>query len=214
MCELFEKLNSPFNREDYEYDKNNNRVYVNGQAVAERLNQALGVGYWKYEPHEIEVKSRHVRDNKEIEAVKALVKFSFYNRDLKEWVTFIDAGSQDLNARMWEGDAIKSAITDGMKKCASRIGVASDLYRGLIEFRNGKIVFPDSYYEYWKEASPSSSVVDSNSSVRPADAVDKLITSEQKGLLKEKIGAVSFAKYMNRSGGKMSVSEFEQLMAG
>jgi hypothetical protein len=39
------------------------------------------------------------------------LQFSFYNIELQEWVNFIDAGSEQ--------------IKPGMKKRASRIGVAS-----------------------------------------------------------------------------------------
>ena len=154
MCELFKKLNVPFNKNEYEYDDQNRNMYVNGQVVTERLNSVLGVGFWKYKPIEIEKYSRSGRENKVIDSVRVLLEFSFYNNDLKEWITFVDSGCQDLNQKMLEGDAIKSAITDAMKKCASRIGVASDLYKGLIKHENNKIIFPDSYYEFWGEQNP------------------------------------------------------------
>ncbi|WP_427340909.1 Rad52/Rad22 family DNA repair protein [Caloranaerobacter sp. DY30410] len=152
---LFERLNAPFKYDDYEYDSYGKKVYVKGQAVAERLNEVLGVGYWKYRPlpESIIVKDTGKKDKNgnKIFAVKVLVEFSFYNKELKEWIVFVDAGSQDLNAQMWEGDATKSAITDGMKKCASRIGVASDVYKGLIKAVNGKVVLPEHYRKYYEE---------------------------------------------------------------
>jgi hypothetical protein len=162
MCELFEKLNAPFRYEEYEYNKDDERVYVNGQAVAERLNQVLGVGYWSYKPVpgsiELIDTGRKNRNNEPIRTIKLLVQFSIYNKELNQWITFEDAGSQDLNARMGQGDATKSAITDGMKKCASRIGVASDLYKGLIRSRKdtyhpdgGYALLPDSYKEYYEK---------------------------------------------------------------
>lgn len=152
---LFERLNAPFKYDDYEYDSYGKKVYVKGQAVAERLNEVLGVGYWKYRPlpESIIVKDTGKKDKNgnKIFAVKVLVEFSFYNKEIKEWITFVDAGSQDLNAQMWEGDATKSAITDGMKKCASRISVASDVYKGLIKAVNGKVVLPEHYRKYYEE---------------------------------------------------------------
>lgn len=53
---------------------------------------------------------------------------------------------------MNEGDATKSAITDGMKKCASRLGIASDLYKGLITWDKQKqcIQVPEHYYSYYE----------------------------------------------------------------
>lgn len=85
--------------------------------------------------------------------IKIYVEFSFYNLDLQEWITLIDVGSEQVKAGMNEGDATKSAITDGMKKCASRIGVASDLYKGLINWdkQRQQIVIPDSYLAYYKQ---------------------------------------------------------------
>lgn len=159
MCELFEKLNEPFPYEDYEYNKEDDRVYVNGQAIAERLNRVLGVGYWCYEPIEnsIKVVQRKGYQDKVINMITLLVNFQFYNKDLKEWVKFTDAGSQDLNIKMTEGDGTKAAITDGMKKCASRIGVASDLYKGLIKSQKdpkhpdgGYAILPESYKTFYE----------------------------------------------------------------
>lgn len=152
---LFDDLNAPFPYSDYKYNEDDDRVYINGQAVAERLNQVLGVGYWSYEPFPDTVKkidTGKVNKAKEkIFAIVLLVNFKFYNKDLGEWITFTDAGSQELNRRMGEGDGTKSAITDGLKKCASRIGVASDLYKGLVTAKNKKVILPDSYKEYYQE---------------------------------------------------------------
>jgi hypothetical protein len=151
---LFEQLNKPFAYKDYEYNSNDERVYVNGQVVAERLNEVLGVGYWSYKPVEgtIEVIDTGKTDkNKEpIRMLSLLVEFRFYNKEIQQWVIFEDAGSQKMNARMLAPDATKSAITDGLKKCASRIGVASDLYAGRITTdSSGTVILPWTYREYY-----------------------------------------------------------------
>jgi hypothetical protein len=85
--------------------------------------------------------------------IKIYVEFSFYNPDLKEWITLTDVGSEQVKAGMNEGDATKSAITDGMKKCASRIGVASDLYKGLIGWDKQQqiITVPSQYKNYYEK---------------------------------------------------------------
>lgn len=145
---LFEKLNAPFPYDQYRYDKFNENVYVSGQAMAERLNKCLGVGYWRYEGL---YNTETMIEEGNFQRVKIYVKFSFYNHDLKEWIEFTDCGSEKIKKGMNNGDATKSAITDGMKKCASRLGVASDLYNGLITYdkQRGKVIIPSHYKEYY-----------------------------------------------------------------
>ena len=151
---LFQELNKPFAYNDYSYNSNDSMVYVGGQVVAERLNEVLGVGYWKYEPIFESIKTvdtgKKDRNGASIISLNLLIKFSIWNKEIQDWVTFIDSGSQKMNPKMQESDATKSAITDGMKKCASRIGVASDLYAGRISAdSNGKVILPYSYKDYY-----------------------------------------------------------------
>lgn len=150
LISLFARLNAPFPYADYHYDSFGGRCYISGQAVTERLNEVLGVGFWKYVGlYETE---KIVQDgNSKNYRVKIYVEFSLYNAELKEWITFIDVGSEQVKAGMNEGDATKSAITDGMKKCASRIGVASDLYKGMIRWdrQEQRIVVPERYEAYY-----------------------------------------------------------------
>jgi hypothetical protein len=148
---LFERLNAPFPYEEYLYDSFGDRCYISGQSVTERLNEVLGVGYWKYQG--LYDTEKIVQDpSGKNPRMKIYVEFSFYNPDLNEWITFVDVGSEQIKPGMNEGDATKSAITDGMKKCASRIGVASDLYKGLIRWDKQKqmIVVPSEYRSYYK----------------------------------------------------------------
>lgn len=156
MGDIFDKLNAPFRYEDYEVNKDDGRVYVKGQAVTERLNEVLGVGYWKYEPITESIKvidtGRKNKHNQPIKKMFLLVKFSFFNKETGEWINLVDAGSQDMNKMMEEGDATKSAITDGLKKCASRIGVASDLYKGEFQItKDNKVLLPARYKKYYEE---------------------------------------------------------------
>lgn len=149
---IFELLNAPFPYHEYQYDSFGDRCYITGQAVAERLNEVLGIGFWKYRGlYETE---RIVQDqNSKNPRLKIYVEFSLYNSDLGEWITFLDVGSEQVKSGMNEGDATKSAITDGMKKCASRIGVASDLYKGLISWdkQHQLIIVPNHYFNYYDE---------------------------------------------------------------
>lgn len=164
---LFEQLNAPFRYSEYEYSEEDNLVYINGQTIAQRLNEVLGVGYWCYKPVEIEKVDRKGRNDKDIEVMVVLVEFSFYNKELGQWVSFTDAGSQDMNVRMQKGDATKSAITDAMKKCASRIGVASDVYKGLIHHDKGAVVLPVSYKNYYDEKGWKDGLFDDGTGKQP-----------------------------------------------
>jgi hypothetical protein len=148
---LFQKLNAPFPYSEYRYDSFGDRCYISGQSVTERLNEIIGVGYWKYEGlHDTE---KVLQDsNGKNPRIKIFVRFSFYNDDLKEWISFVDVGSEQIKPGMHEGDATKSAITDGMKKCASRLGVGSDVYKGLITWdkQEKRIVIPNHYQLYYE----------------------------------------------------------------
>jgi hypothetical protein len=149
---LFERLNAPFPYSEYHYDSFGDRCYISGQSVTQRLNEALGVGYWKYQG--LFGTEKIVQDqNGKNPRVKIYVEFSFFNAELSEWIVFVDVGSEQIKPGMNEGDATKSAITDGMKKCASRIGVASDLYKGLIRWdkQNQTMAIPDHYHEYYEQ---------------------------------------------------------------
>lgn len=153
---LFEKLNQPFKYEDYSYNAMDKMVYVGGQVVAERLNEVLGVGFWKYEPiyESIKIVDTGKKDKNQatIYSMNLLIRFSFWNNDIHEWVSFVDSGSQKMNPKMQESDATKASITDGMKKCASRLGVASDLYAGRISANDqGILTLPYEYKAYYAE---------------------------------------------------------------
>ncbi|NTZ20975.1 hypothetical protein EXW96_26670 [Paenibacillus sp. JMULE4] len=149
---LFERLNAPFPYSEYRYDSFGDHCYISGQAVTERINEVLGVGFWKYRGLYETEKIIHDPNGKN-PRVKIYVEFSFFNQELKEWITFIDVGSEQIKPGMNEGDATKSAITDGMKKCSSRIGIASDLYKGLIIWDKQKqqVIVPDSYKAYYEK---------------------------------------------------------------
>lgn len=203
---LFERLNAPFPYSEYRYDSFGDHCYISGQAVTERINEVLGVGFWKYRG--LYDTEKIIQDpNGKNPRVKIYVEFSFYNQELKEWITFIDVGSEQIKSGMNEGDATKSAITDGMKKCSSRIGVASDLYKGLITWDKPKqqVIVPDSYMAYyerlgWEKAKdPDASKPiekQTNSSNRKNDLAQKLkskstpIQNQIKSLWQELAGSL------------------------
>lgn len=178
---LYERLNAPFPYSEYQYDAFGDHCYISGQSVIERLNEVLGVGYWKYEG--LYPTEKIIQDpNGKHPRVKIYVQFSFYNAELREWVTFTDVGSEQIKAGMHEGDATKSAITDGMKKCASRIGVASDLYKGMIRWDKQRqtILVPDHYQQYYqnkgwlKAEAPSARSANNQRTAKKTELTDKL----------------------------------------
>jgi len=187
---LFQRLNAPFPYSEYQYDSFGDRCYISGQAITERLNEVFGVGYWRYEGLYGTEKVIQEPNGKNLR-VKMYVLFSFYNIELQEWITFIDAGSEQVKPGMNEGDATKSAITDGMKKCASRIGVASDLYKGMITWDKQRqaIIVPDQYQQYYLDKGWAASNAD-NSIPSPASSNRSSKKSELTDKLKNKTSVV------------------------
>jgi len=185
---LFERLNAPFPYADYQYDRFGERCYISGQSITERLNEVLGVGFWKYRG--LYDTEKIVQDHNGKNArVKIYVEFSFFNKELQEWVIFIDAGSEQIKSGMNEGDATKSAITDGMKKCASRLGVASDLYKGLITWDAAQqhIVVPVAYQAYYEQKGwQKSTPVTTTASSSPASTSQEKKKQELTQKLKDK----------------------------
>jgi hypothetical protein len=106
---LFQQLNTPFPYSEYQYDSFGDRCYISGQSITERLNEVLGVGYWKYEGL-YETEKIIQESNGKNPRVKMYVRFSFFNSELQEWITFIDVGSEQIKPGMNEGDATKSVM--------------------------------------------------------------------------------------------------------
>ncbi|MNW38756.1 hypothetical protein D3C74_158300 [compost metagenome] len=201
---LFDQLNAPFPYSEYQYDSFGDRCYISGQSITERLNLVLGVGYWKYEG--LYDTEKIIQDpSGKNPRVKIYVQFSFYNSDLQEWITFIDTGSEQIKPGMNEGDATKSAITDGMKKCASRIGVGSDLYKGLITWdkKRQAINIPEHYQHYYLEkgwvtdtSPPSQTQIPNRRTSNKTELTDKLksktsaLSSQIKAVWQELAGSL------------------------
>jgi len=119
---LAEKLSAPFPPQAYEADDSRGfqLVGIKGAYVIERLNQVLGlcgIG-WAYTVNEIE-HEKHVT-----------VEVQLRWRVNGEWSEPIhQVGSSNIVGGRY-GDALKGAITDGVKKCASMLGVGIEAYKG------------------------------------------------------------------------------------
>lgn len=171
---LGEQLNLPFSYEEYGVNYEG-QVYISAQSVVERLNDVFGLLNWEMEPISIEV-------NQEYYSVSVLGELRVYDADRDRWVSRRQYGNDTMTIKRDETtptgqafeDAKKSAITDSLKKCASWIGVASDVYSNRLyaiskrksesayqtalqhfnlrreEYENGVVVLPDSYREYYE----------------------------------------------------------------
>jgi hypothetical protein len=171
--ELFNTLNLPFRYEDYSVNYEG-QAYIGQQNIADRLNEVLGIFNWELELKEINV-------NMETFSVSVLGCLRAYDEEGKRWITRTQYGNDTMTIKTGETepraqaieDAKKSAISDALKKCASWIGVASDVYQGKIgvirsndtryypilrkyglsndQFKNGVPVLPDFYKEYYQK---------------------------------------------------------------
>jgi hypothetical protein len=85
-------LNGPFPYDEYSFG---DRCYIAGQAVTKRLNELLGVGFWKYRGlHDTE---KIIEDQKSKNPrLKIYVEFNIYNPEINEWITYMDVGSEQV----------------------------------------------------------------------------------------------------------------------
>ncbi|SDP01762.1 Rad52/22 family double-strand break repair protein [Paenibacillus sp. yr247] len=171
---LFERLNAPFPYEEYSVN-HDGFVSVSPQATSDRLNEVFGPEGWK-----LEVAEQIVDMN--LFSVSILGKISIRD-ERAEWIEKAQFGDSTMVIQRSKTeptaqailDSKKKALSDAMKKCASLLGVASDVYRGrftvvrkdtvdykrlLVEFKlnsnskqfkEGIVLLPDHYQAYYLE---------------------------------------------------------------
>jgi hypothetical protein len=86
--------------------------------VVERLNDVFGLNGWRV--------TNHVVENGKMVVVRATLTVPEYGITVEQY------GGNDNPDR---GDAYKGACTDALSKCASYLGVAMDVYKGLRDER-------------------------------------------------------------------------------
>ncbi|RUS44990.1 Rad52/Rad22 family DNA repair protein [Cohnella sp. AR92] len=165
---IFEQLNAPFLYEEYAVN-HDGFVSVSPQATADRLNQVIGPLRWTFQIIDQNV-------DMEMFYVSIFGKIAIQNDD-GEWIEKSQFGDATMVIKRGErtptaqaiNDAKKKAASDCMKKCASLLSVASDVYRGRLtalrndsreyretasrlnldtnskQFKNGIVILPDSY---------------------------------------------------------------------
>ncbi|MBP1931792.1 Rad52/Rad22 family DNA repair protein [Ammoniphilus resinae] len=173
--DLFDQLNLPFRYEEYGVNYEG-QVYIGQQSVADRLNQILGIFNWELDLLEINVNMEHY-------SVSVLGCLRVFNPETQQWITRKQYGNDTMTIHRDETvprpqaieDAKKSAVSDALKKTASWIGVAADVYQGKLkavnakdrryhsilakfglnghefQYKNGVVFLPDSYRSYFDE---------------------------------------------------------------
>jgi len=122
-------LAEPFPDEAYEQDDSRGfpLTGIQGYFIIERLTEVFGpcgLG-WKFTHRKVLVETTGL----------VVVIVSLRYRHGGQWSEPIEMpGSQRVVKGRW-GDAYKGAITDGLKKCTSMLGVGKQVYKGL---RKGK----------------------------------------------------------------------------
>ncbi|MFC5449136.1 Rad52/Rad22 family DNA repair protein [Paenibacillus aestuarii] len=174
-----QQLNLPFEYDEYGINYEG-AVYVSQQSIADRLNNILGIENWELEPVEINI-------NMDTYSVCVLAKLSVYDASKDRWISRTQYGNDTMTILQGEQqpraqaieDAKKSAISDSLKKCASWLGCASDVFKGKVkcikahkndrsdnplymaliqnfglnsfDYKYGLVILPDSYKAYYEE---------------------------------------------------------------
>lgn len=100
------------------------------QFVIDAMNKAFGSGGWKHEVVATEIQKLPKRDGGESTSILALVKVLIIGDDgTTLFETGVQAGGADVIGTGL-GNAVKSAITDGIGKALSLLSVGNKAYRG------------------------------------------------------------------------------------
>lgn len=107
---------------------------IKGIYVTERFNEVFGVGKWR-------VKVEHVTTEKKKESSKVgdmvVVKVIF---EVPDENIYYEAYGGNNNDDL--GDAFKGAMTDGMTKIGSWLGVGIDVYKGKVKHTKANTFYP------------------------------------------------------------------------
>ncbi len=89
--------------------------------ITERLNEAFGIGSWT-------VKSKIIDENEGAPVVYVTLKVPQYGIKLSQYGGNDNGGTTSKNYDL--GDAYKGAMTDGISKIASYLGIGADVFKG------------------------------------------------------------------------------------
>jgi hypothetical protein len=108
------------------------------QYVIDAMNESFGIGNWKHEVHKVDEKEVETGSGKKRTVISVLMSITVRGDvpDDKGKVEEFQTGPQAGEAFVINGgygNAMKSAITDGLGKCLSLLSVGQKAYRGLLE---------------------------------------------------------------------------------
>lgn len=100
--------------------------------VVERLNDAFGVGGWRYTVHDLEIGDSEVTCWIELE-VGEMVRYDQAGVPMSKWVPSVPpiraAGGRSIR-KGHLADALKGSVTDGLTKAASMLEVGLEVFQG------------------------------------------------------------------------------------
>lgn len=178
---LSDLLNAPFPYSAYRANYEG-QAYVGVQWMVDRLNEVLGPLNWRHEFFD-------VKEDMEDFSVELIGRLLVFDDEKKTWMERVNFGNatmtilreRNLPTAQDRMACKKSAVSDSLKKCAAWFGVASDVFKGLIDVikplksngednpiyymlvatrgflhpygahKNGIPVLPDSYQHYYKD---------------------------------------------------------------
>jgi hypothetical protein len=132
--EILSGLREEFPKETHESKKMDDNFVQTGikpAYITERLNQVLGVDGWEAEELEVKVEDKDI-------ATKVKLTLFTWIKDVNGVINKVPIisrsqwGSARRHTKGEFGDALKSAYTNGICKCASLFDVAHDAYKGLL----------------------------------------------------------------------------------
>jgi hypothetical protein len=121
-------LREPFPQEALSADSSRGFELTSIKAayIIERLNNVFGFGGWKY---------RYVPFTREDNEILTEVTLSVKDNE-NNWYSIPNAGGHDMVSNRIT-DARKSAITDGINKCASFLEIGIDVFKGNVKPAGG-----------------------------------------------------------------------------
>lgn len=110
-------LNAPFAEEElrtFTGRAGREFTYIEDETVMDRLDMAFGMGNWQVHVDPVPVYEGVVK-----------VRLGVRVNDEAEWIWHEDFGYPSNTA----GEALKEAVSDGIRRCGRYLGIARDLYR-------------------------------------------------------------------------------------
>lgn len=127
--EMYAKLKEPLNTEAIK--QHPTKTYLSSIKsiyVTERLNEVFGVGSWQIRTERIE------HGDKGMIVVKVILQIPEYGVYYESYGGNDNGGQGSKNFDL--GDAYKGAVTDGITKIGSWMGIAIDVFKGLNDSPN------------------------------------------------------------------------------